>query len=81
MEKAKSPKKNCTEPEVLIDSAKGSVIKICSGQNVPEWKSLTLLGKLALTDKANKSHPFYNRLYQTEAELGLKLYSEVNKGE
>jgi len=80
-DKAKKEKKNCLEPEVLVDSQKGTVIKVCSGQNVAEWKSLILLGKLALNYKANKLQPQYNRLYQTEAELGLKLYSELNKGE
>jgi len=53
-DKSKKEKKNCLEPEVLVDSQKGTVIKVCSGQNVAEWKSLILLGKLALNYKANK---------------------------
>ena len=53
----KKEKKNCTEPEVLIDSQKGSVLKVCSGQNIAEWKSLTLLGKLALSNATNKLQP------------------------
>ena len=27
----KKEKKNCAEPEVLIDSQKGNVLKVCSG--------------------------------------------------
>lgn len=50
----KKQKGNCKEPEVLIDAQKGSILKVCSGQNMAEWKSLTLLGKLALTNPANK---------------------------
>jgi hypothetical protein len=50
----KKEKKNCSEPEVLIDSQKGSVLKVCSGQNIAEWKSLALLGKLALSSATNK---------------------------
>lgn len=44
----------CKEPEALINSNDGSILKICSNSNVAEWKSLALLGKVALTDHGNK---------------------------
>ena len=75
----KKQKIKCSEPEILLDSQNGSIIKTCVSSSVPEWKSLSLLGKQALTNSANKASSKYNRLYQTEQELGLQLYSEARK--
>jgi hypothetical protein len=40
----KKIKIKCSEPEVLLDSQNGSIIKTCVSSKVPEWKSLALLG-------------------------------------
>ena len=79
--KEKTPANPCKAPEILVDSQDGSVLKVCSNSNVSEWKSLALLGKLALSDAGNKYRADYSQLFQTEPELGLKLFSELHKGE
>lgn len=71
----------CTAPEVMVDSQDGGVLRLCSNSNISEWKSLALLGKVALNDSANKYQSAYGQMYNTEADIGLKLYSEVKKGE
>ena len=71
----------CKEPEVLVDSVDGSILKVCSNTNVSEWKSLALLGKLALQDQANTHRTNYNQMFQSETDIGLKLFSEIKKGE
>ena len=69
----------CKEPELLVDSQDGSVLKICSNSKVQEWKSLALLGGVALNN-GNKYQADYSHLFQSEAEIGLKLYSETGRG-
>lgn len=71
----------CKEPEVLVDSVDGSILKLCSNTNVSEWRSLALLGKLALQDEGNAHRTNYNQMFQSEPQIGLKLYSETKKGE
>lgn len=66
---------------MLVDSADGSILRMCSNSQVQEWKSLALLGHVALSSGSNRYQADYSRLYQNEAEIGLKLYSEANKGE
>ena len=63
----------CTEPEVLVDSSDGSLLKMCTNKIVPEWQSLALLGKLAMTDGNNKFNADYSKLHNTESLIGLKF--------
>jgi len=63
---------------VLVDSDDGSILKICSNTKVQEWKSLALLGKVALTNANNKHQSDYSHLFQTEADIGLKLFDEAS---
>lgn len=62
-EKKEKVKTDCHEPEILVDSTDGSILKSCSSANVSEWRSLALLGKLALQDKANLHRENYNKLF------------------
>jgi hypothetical protein len=49
------------------------VLAVCANKNVPEWKSLSLLGKLALKDTFSKYSGDYNHDHLTETAIGLRL--------
>lgn len=72
---------SCKEPEVEVDSSNGKILKLCSNQNVSEWKSLSLLGQTALQNHRNKFQNNYSHLFESESDIGLKLYADLKKGE
>jgi hypothetical protein len=62
-----------TEPIAFVQSD-GRIVKSCMNPNVKEWKSLALVGRLALTDKHNKMAKNYQKDFVSEKDIGLKLF-------
>jgi hypothetical protein len=53
-------------------------VKSCGNSKVYEWKSLELVGKLALTDKKNVMAKNYRSEHSTEKSIGLKLFDAAH---
>ena len=61
------------EPIAFVQND-GKIVKSCGNSNVQEWKSLALVGKMALTDKKNLMVKNYTAEHSTEKQIGLKFY-------
>lgn len=40
----------CSEPTAIFRPKSGTVLAVCANKHVSEWKSLSLLGRLAIKD-------------------------------